>query len=274
METLLLENEFLRLTVAPQGAAILSLDSKQHQQPILYAGDKALFPMLPLANRVAGNTFILHGEKIDLPDSEADAQFFLHGDGWLKRWQVETHDVSQVTLSLESQHSCGFDYHARLIYRLQGPCFMAELELIHRANKPMVYGLGFHPFFHLTPTTQVQFSATGFWPEDANHLPKEWCGELTAQTNFIEPKKPDNQWLNVGYSGWSASALIERDDLRVQLKCATPYLMVFRMPDEPFICLEPQSHPVNAHNMAGQPGLVLLRAGESTQLKMEIAVLS
>jgi len=273
METLLLENEFLRLTVAPQGAAILSLDSLEHQQAILYGGEKALFPMLPLANRVAGNSFTLHGEKIELPQSPADKQFFLHGDGWLKDWQVEKHDVLQLVLILESQYDCGFDYHARLIYRLEGKRFIAELELTHQANKPMVYGLGFHPFFHLTPATQVQFSATGFWPEGANHLPQQWCGELTPQTNFISPKTPDNQWLNVGYSGWSGSALIETGEMRVQLKCATPYLMVFRMADEPFICLEPQSHPVNAHNMAGLPGLVLLANQQSTALTMEIALL-
>ncbi|MGB7802554.1 aldose 1-epimerase [Buttiauxella sp.] len=272
MKTLLLENEFLRLTVAPQGAAVLSLDSKKHQQPILYAGGKALFPMLPLANRVAGNAFPLLGETVELPDSEADAQFFLHGDGWLKTWQVESHDAVQITLTLESRHCCGFDYQARLIYRLHGPRLIAELELMHRAEKPMLYGLGFHPFFHLTPDTHVQFAATGFWPEGEDHLPEQWCGKLTPQTNFIAPKIPYNQWLNVGFSGWSGNALIEHHGMCVQLTCATPYLMVFRMADQPFICLEPQNHPVNAHNMDGQPGLVLLQRQQSTAMKMEIAI--
>lgn len=272
MQSLLLENNHLRLTVAPQGAAVLSLDSLTHQQPVLYAGEKALFPMLPLANRVAGNTFQLHGETIALPKSPVDEQFFLHGDGWLKTWQVETHDAQQIVLTLESQHSCGFDYYARLTYRLVENCFVAELELTHKGCEPMIYGLGFHPFFHLTPSTRVQFGATGFWPEDANHLPKEWRGELTPQTHFIHPKTPDNQWLNVGYSGWNGKALIETGRMRVELNCNTLYLMVFRMPDEPFICLEPQTHPVNAHNMAGQPGLVLLGEGESTQMKMVIKV--
>lgn len=274
METLLLENEHLRLTVAPQGAAILSLDSLTHQQPILHPGEKALFPMLPLANRVAGNRFQLHGETTELPKSPVDAQFFLHGDGWLKTWQVEMHDTQMIVMTLNSQHDCGFDYHARLTYRLEGPRFIAGLELTHQGSKPMVYGLGFHPFFHLTPSTRVHFGATGFWPEGANHLPLEWQGELSAQTDFLQPKTPDNQWLNVGYSGWSGRALIENDEMRVQLRCATPYLMVFRMEDEPFICLEPQTHPVNAHNMAGQPGLILLGEGELTQIQMEIALLS
>lgn len=274
MQSLLLENSHLRLVVAPEGAAILSLDSLTHQLPILHPGEKALFPMLPLANRVAGNRFLLHGETITLPESPVDEQFFLHGDGWLKTWQVETHDAQQVVLTLASQYSCGFDYQARLTYRLVEKRFIAELELTHLGSKPMVYGLGFHPFFALTSSTRVQFNASGFWPEGASHLPQQWRGDLTPQTNFINPKIPDNQWLNVGYSGWNGTALIESGEMRLQLNCATPYLMVFRMADESFICLEPQSHPVNAHNMAGQPGLVLLGAGKSTQLQMEIAVLS
>lgn len=272
MATLLLENEYLSLEVAPQGATILRLDSLTHQQPVLYAGDKALFPMLPLANRVAGNRFPLHGEMIELPKSPVDEQFFLHGDGWLKTWEVEKHEPVNLVLTMESQYDCGFDYQARLAYRLEGGRFIAELELSHRGTKPMVYGLGFHPFFHLTPSTRVQFGATGFWPEGENHLPLAWQVELTAQTDFLQPKTPDNQWLNVGYSGWNGRALIENDEMRVQLRCATPYLMVFRVKDEPFICLEPQSHPVNAHNMAGQPGLVLLRQGETTRFAMEIMV--
>jgi len=272
MATLLLENEYLSLEVVPQGATILRLDSLTHQQPVLYAGEKALFPMLPLANRVVGNSFQLHGETVELPKSPVDEQFFLHGDGWLKTWEVEKHEPLELVLAMESQHDCGFDYQARLVYRLDGARFIAELEVTHRGSKPMVYGLGFHPFFHLTESTRVQFGATGFWPEGDNHLPLEWRGELTAQTDFNHAKTPDNQWLNVGYSGWNGKVLIESGEMRVQLNCRTPYLMVFRMKDEPFICLEPQTHPVNAHNMAGQPGLVLLRQGETTRLQMEIMV--
>lgn len=274
MEDLTLENEYLRLIVAPQGAAILHLDSLTHQQPVLYAGEKALFPMLPLANRVAGNAFQLQGETVELPKSPADSQFFLHGDGWLKTWLVESYDLHKTVLTLNSQHDCGFDYHAKLTYRLQGPRLIAELILTHRGSQPMVYGLGFHPFFPLTPSTRVQFGATGFWPEGENHLPTPWRGELTPQANFINAKKPDNQWLNVGYSGWSGTARVESEDMCIQLICPTPYLMVFRPQDGSFICLEPQTHPVNAHNIAGQPGLVLLRREESTSLKMEIMVLS
>ncbi|WP_455425407.1 aldose 1-epimerase [Dryocola sp. LX212] len=272
MDRLLLENDFLSLGVALQGATILSLESLEHQQPILHPGEKAMFPMLPLANRVADNCFRLHGRVVELPPGPADARFFLHGDGWTRRWQVESGDRNQIVLTLRSRHDCGFDYLARLHYRLMGRRFFAELELTHVGVQPMVYGLGMHPFFHLTPETRVQFGATGFWPEGELHLPLVWEGELTPQTDFAELKVPENKWLNVGYSGWSGKAIIDSGAMKVQLSSGAPYLMVFRMADEPFICLEPQSHAVNAHNMPGQPGLILLGEGDTTRLTLEIQV--
>ena len=68
-----------------------------------HPAQSALFPMLPLANRVAGNLFELWGEACALPASELDPDFFLHGDGWLQRWQPVALTDSSVTLQLTSQ---------------------------------------------------------------------------------------------------------------------------------------------------------------------------
>lgn len=272
MDALHLQNAFLRLAVAPQGASVLSFESLTHGKAIFHPAEPALFPMLPLANRVAGNAFQLHGERVLLPDSPVDEHSFLHGDGWLKRWDVERHDDERLTLRLRSQHACGFHYRATLTYRLVGNRLLTQLELTHVGEKPMIYGLGLHPYFALEPGSRVQFSASGFWPEGEQHLPLAWEGTFTAQTDFSRAKTPENKWLNVGYSGWSGLALIEHSDMRVCLRSPTPYLMVFSMADQPFICLEPQTHPVNAHNQAGMPGLVMLEQGQSTSLSMEVEV--
>ncbi|HBR4693083.1 TPA: aldose 1-epimerase, partial [Klebsiella pneumoniae] len=50
------------------------------------------------------------------------------------------------------------------------------------------------------------------------------------------------------------------------------WLMLFRMQGESFLCLEPQSHPVNAHNMDGQPGLRVLGAGEKLNFLLKIII--
>ena len=103
---LTLQNAHLRMCVDSQGGSLLSLVSLQHQQAILreghgqQPGDCGLFPMLPVANRVAGNRFMLRGEEVVLPQHGADDTFFLHGDGWLQRWQVITATQSGCLASL------------------------------------------------------------------------------------------------------------------------------------------------------------------------------
>ena len=65
-----LGNPHLRMRVSAQGACLLGLEDDKGR-PLLrstdtaqpwHPGQSALFPMLPLANRVAGNRFELWGE--------------------------------------------------------------------------------------------------------------------------------------------------------------------------------------------------------------------
>lgn len=281
MYSLSVENDFLKLNVAAQGAAVLALESLRHRRPVLrpwlasarwHPGESALFPMLPLANRVAGNRFFWRGKEVALPESPLDTQFFLHGDGWLRRWDIADQGADFVTLETLSQQACGFHYRASLTYRLAGNLFQAELKLMHIGEAPMIYGAGFHPFFHLEADSRVQFLASGFWPEGEQHLPLEWRDSLPPEVDFSLPVRPANNWLNVGYSGWNGAAVMESGAMRVSMFADTPYLMVFRMADQPFICLEPQTHPVNAHKMPGRPGLVVLGQGDGLSFSMQIRV--
>ena len=161
---LTLQNAHLRMCVDPQGGSLLSLVSLQHQQAILREGhgqrpgDCGLFPMLPVANRVAGNRFMLRGEEVVLPQHDADDTFFLHGDGWLQRWQIITATQSGCLLQLRSWHPCGYDYTARLCYQLETSSLHASLTLTHCGEQPMIYGCGFHPFFVFDKRSTAQFT--------------------------------------------------------------------------------------------------------------------
>ncbi len=273
MDLLLIENAHLRMRVNPQGGGLQALFSLACGQPVLWeGGDSALFPMLPLANRVAGNRFRFKGRESVLPQSPVDERFFLHGDGWQSRWEVASHTSTECLLTLRRQHACGFDYRAELRYQLRENLLRAELTLTHLDHEPMLYGLGFHPWFCFDAHSRLQFSASGYWPEGEHHLPLAWQGDIPSENDFSTPRHSGDRWLNVGYSGWNGVAMIERDVMNVTIRAQTPWLMLFRMSGKSFLCLEPQSHPVNAHNMAGQPGLVTLGPGDSSHFAMEIAV--
>ena len=147
-EEWILENAHLRMCVSSLGGKVQSLFSRQYQAPVLYENPAGgMFPMLPMANRVAGNRFIFQGREIVLPRHHADAHFFLHGDGWLQRWDMIARGGDYCVLQLRRQHACGFDYLAQIRYQLLRNQLIASLTLTHCGSTPIPYGCGFHPFF-------------------------------------------------------------------------------------------------------------------------------
>lgn len=273
MTQIRLQSAELEATIDTRGGKVLRLFSRPLGLPVLYENPAGgLFPMLPVANRVAGNRFLFQGREVVLPNHAADADFFLHGDGWLQRWQVMENGDERCVLQLRRQYACGFDYLAQIRYQLQKNQLTAALTLTHCGAAPMPYGGGFHPWFPFDKRSQVQFQASGYWPEGEQHLPRDWQDTLPGYADFSQPQYGEDEWLNVCYAGWSGWAKVLNDVMDITITSQAPWLMLFRMRGEPFICLEPQSHPVNAHNMPGQPGLRVLDPGDTLQFTMEIAV--
>ena len=118
----------------------------------------------------------------------------------------------------------------------------------------------------------MQFAASGYWPEGEQHLPLNWQSPLPGYADFSHPQYGEERWLNVGYSGWSGRARIVSNVMNIAILSQTSWLMLFRMQGEPFLCLEPQTHPVNAHNMEGQPGLRVLGTGDTLNFSLKIDV--
>lgn len=271
MTQIRLQTAELDATIDPQGARIQQLIFRPAGLPVLYENPTGgLFPMLPVSNRVAGNGFVFQGREVMLPHHAADEHFFSHGDGWQLRWKVIENGDDYCVLQLRRQYACGFDYLAQIRYQLQNNQLLAVLTLTHYGAVPMPYGGGFHPWFNFDKQSQVQFQASGYWPEGEQHLPRDWQGTLPDYADFSQAQYGEDDWLNVCYSGWSGRAKVVSDVMDITITSQTPWLMLFRMRGEPFICLEPQSHPVNAHNMDGQPGLRVLGAGDVLQFTMKI----
>lgn len=281
MRSYTLSSPHLRMRVTSLGACLLGLEDWEGR-PLLretdpaipwHPGQSALFPMLPLANRVAGNSFTLWGASHSLPHNELDPDFFLHGEGWLLPWQVVAQTEGSVTLQLTAQND-PFHYLAEIDYRLQGRSVIARISLTHLGAQPCLYGAGFHPFFWRDEQTRIRFLASGLWQEGADHLPTEWSTELAAGLDFREWQRPTG-WINHCYGGWQGQAMIRHPARRQVITLASDggFLMLYQ-PDgnSGFVCLEPQSHAANAHHMAGHPGLRLLARGDRMSIGMTISV--
>ena len=71
---------------------------------------------------------------------------------------------------------CGpgpYCYGAVLEYSLDAHGMTIRLAATNLAAIPLPFGLGFHPWFPRTRTTQLMAAANSVWLEDARHLPTE-----------------------------------------------------------------------------------------------------
>ncbi|MEZ9026131.1 aldose 1-epimerase [Vibrio cyclitrophicus] len=255
------------------------------------AGEASMFPMVPMVNRIRGNSFEWLGHQITLPiHSQIDPDFFLHGDGWLTHWQLCRQNQQELWLELAmtSDIKGVCHYQAKQRFQLEQDSLIVTMTVTNLSEEAFPFGAGFHPFFHCLPDTRVQFPALGWWREDATYLPIDYTSVIPPIYSFERAKPIPKIWLNNGYrldkSGVKAT-LKHGNGLLVTLISPCNYLQVYK-PIGPasFLCLEPQSQAVNAHaclssfrtsndnSIHESLGLTILTIHQSMQLTMTIKI--
>jgi len=230
--------------------------------------------LLPFSNRIS-RPFAYEGQVHALDPNLAGEPFPIHGDAFQRPWEVVSENEDAAALRLRDGHIGPYRYEAEVTYRLAPASLAVTLRLTSRAAQPLPWGFGFHPWFPRTPATRVRFSATGCWPQDHRHLPAtSEPVSIPPDWDFGSPSPLPSGWINTAFSGWDGEAEIQQDDSAVPLRLSAPDLstLILYSPsaEAPFVCLEPVSHPVDAHNLPGQPGLVRLAPGESLSTTMTL----
>ena len=265
----------LRLSIVPAiGGGLARLDWRG--VPIFRPWDGIMhdpnalgcYPLVPWSNRISGGGIEAGGRFWPLRPNWSGEPYPIHGDGWRKPWRVERHTTAEIVLGLDSSDQPPFDYHAELTYALTGDGLTMRLALQHRGDVPTPYGLGFHPWLPRTLGTLLELRATEVWLETADHMPagKVPVGER-PDWDFAPARLLPAGWINNGFAGWTGTARVRWPEHGLQLTVtATPELgtCIVYSPgeDASFFCLEPVSHPVDAHHLPGMPGLRVLQPGE------------
>ncbi|MGR5179261.1 aldose 1-epimerase [Vibrio parahaemolyticus] len=301
MATHTLENDKLKVVINELGGVIDAFQyGREHPLDILRprtefgvssTGEASMFPMVPMVNRIRGNRFEWLGRQVVLPiNQQVDQDFFLHGDGWLSRWQLCQQNSKEgwLEIAMTSDIEGVCHYQAKQGYQLQQDSLTITMTLTNFGEEAFPFGAGFHPFFHCLPDTQVHFSALELWLEDAHHLPTEHTTAIPAVFNFEQEKALPKAWINNGYqmdkSGVNAT-LKHSNGLLITLTSPCRYLQVYKPEgNSNFLCLEPQSQAVNAHaflpplplsngnSIQEDLGLTILAPYQSMQITMTINV--
>lgn len=232
--------------------------------------------LAPFSNRVS-RPFTWRGRTHALPRNLDTEAFAIHGDAFARAWRVTRREAGRIDLALDDGAVGPFRYRAALSHALGPTGLVSELTLTNRSDEPMPYGAGFHPWFPRDRDTRIAFAATGLWPEDDRHLPaSQRPVGLSADQDFSTRRALPAGWINNGFAGWDRHLRIEQgaDAASVTLTAGAllDTLILFSPgADADFFCAEPVSHPVDALNLPGHPGLVVLAPGDSMTVSMRLA---
>ncbi|EMT5711301.1 aldose 1-epimerase [Klebsiella oxytoca] len=285
-----LENGTLRLEIADQGGAIEGLWwwNQGKSVPVLRPGRKSgiavessCFPLVPFGSRVSGNRFCSPTGEYQLrPNVEWDSHY-LHGDGWLNAWRCL--EQSPTQLKLEYIHPQGvYRYTAQQLFTLNENGIEVELVVTNDGDS-LPFGLGWHPYFPLSPETRVQAHTNGYWLEKEHWLTGEHQESLPSELDFNQPSPLPTHWVNNGFSGWDGAVAIQQPDLGYQLSMTTepPAPCYFVFVSDPafdkgyafdFFCFEPMSHAPDDHHRPDFGQLNTLLCGESMRQKMTLKI--
>ena len=272
-----------RASIVPQmGGALAGLWAGD--LPVLRAGpgQKAEGPfalacnlLVPFSNRISAGGFAFEGRRHAVTPNLPGEPYPLHGDGFQRAWQVEALRLHSATLSLPDGQIGPYRYAARAVYDLGPMALEIRLSVTNRGDIALPFGLGLHPWFPRGPETRLQFMAEGQWPETADHLPATQHPVVLDRGGAWRCAAPlPDTWINMGFSGWNGQARILQGagaaSVRLTARGLGTALVYAPSAAADFFCFEPVSHPVDAHNLPGQPGLVRLAPGQTLAASMTL----
>ena len=279
----------LSLGLSPSiGGAISALDRsgevgsrsilRKCHNPLEKVLEACSFPLVPYVNRVRDGRFTFRGREVRLAPNMPGDPSPLHGQGWLREWNVDEQSDTRTILSF--YHSAGdwpWNYEAQQVFELDEGGLSIGLSCRNAGNDPMPCGLGQHPYFDCGPETEIDTTVTHAWTIDEHVLPME---KVIADGRYdLRKRKVCGQDLDNGFSGWNGEARLSDPAWPYDVVLSSPQATFFQVysPAPGSICVaEPVTHANAALNAPesewSELGMRVLEPGETMRLDMRIDV--
>lgn len=238
--------------------------------------DMASIILTPFSNRISSGAFTWNETIFEIPKTLNGEKLPIHGDGFLKSWDVTNQSENSVALTLECGSIGPFAYSAFQRFDLTPSSLRVGLEITNKGDRSLPFGFGFHPWFPKTAETRLQFEAEGYWENNDQN-----CSDVFHKTlenhkyNFDKSRHLPKTLINNGFTGWKGSASISQGDgfVTTTLTASTNLsTAIIYCPgsNANFFCFEPVSHPIDAFNLPGYPGLTVLAPGQTETAWMQL----
>ena len=213
----------------------------------------ACYPLVPWSNRIDNCGFEIDGRWIALTPNRKGERWPIHGSGWQRAWQVQSHTASEVQLSLCESSTTAYSYLATLRYALRDDALRIHLTVTNTGLSTMPFGLGLHPFFPRHGDVRLLAPAPQVWINDGQSpLPVE---RIAVPTNwdFRNECVLPNEGLDHAFHAWTGDAVIRWPTfgLGMQVNADVDAFVLYTPAGDDFFCFEPVDHPINAVHLPG-----------------------
>ncbi len=234
----------------------------------------AEFPMAPFVNRVAGNSFSWHGQRITLAPAKAGSGEALHGIAWQQPWQVMETQPDAALLAVEIMPTQAWPFACRLTRRftMSPRALRVDMMLSAGPDQAMPAALGFHPYFPAAGAT-IAAQTQSAWiaspegiPTSVHAIPavEQLCGGVSVGALDLDHC----------FTGWDGNARLYWPSHALTLRAAPNpgFLQIYTPKGADYFCIEPQSAMPDAFNRPAETsGAMRLAPGQSQSLRLEIA---
>ena len=243
-----------------------------------FAGSK----LSPFPNRIFAGKYVFENQEYQLPINEIELNNNLHAILHSRYFDVVSSQASTGCANLILNHSYlgtdkGFpfpyDIEIRFTYSVKET--IIETVLINTGDTNMPIGDGWHPYFRFSDISKLQLQLGT--AERVSSL----AGNVTGNVHGFEAGKligedqlddcflvKENKRFEVNLMDQSTG--INLTCWQESQKQQYQYLQIYTPPNRKEIAVEPVTCPPNAFNSGA--GLIVLKPGESKNLKVGIAV--
>ncbi len=223
--------------------------------------------LFPFPNRIRDGHFVWAGHQYQLPKNDSTKQNAIHGFTPREPWGLLDCGADPGGAWMKAAFPCQstWTHHwpaggiFQLQIRLSENVLRYEAQVVNydREKRPFPFGLGYHPYFAVTPDCRIQTPAGARW-ELVEGLPTGRQLPLAGDFDLREPKAVNALTLDDVYTDFAgtpeADGLIERGrveypgvgTLRIRTDPAFRELVLFTPPHRRAVCLEPYTCPTDA----------------------------
>ena len=234
------------LTVDPSAGGRIASLVLRRREVLVTDGASPLwwgcYPMVPFAGRIRDGRFLFRGRAYQLPLTMPPNA--IHGTVLDRAWQVTFRGEDRV--ELESELGPDWPFRGRITQAIVLVPGGLEATLTVEATDAMPVVLGWHPWFRREVdgiAAQLDFEAHAMYARDSSGLP-------TGATIPPTPRPWDDAFTDIVIP----PRLTWPGVLRLDLRSTAPFWVVFDERDDA-ICVEPQTAPPDAFNLAAVVGV-------------------